>query len=125
MMATARRLAILSTATIKCANSAWGDLWMLSWLRKRRELVAAEADEFMEAHGNNAYFQAREEVREARKDGDHFREKFLAKVCIEIAKRTDFEIGLDTATRYLEEKQAPYDPGPGIARKRPDDATLH
>jgi hypothetical protein len=80
----------------------------------------------MESYGNNAYFKAREEARAARKKGDYLREKFLAKVCIEIAKRTDFEIGLDTATRYLEEeKQAPYDSGPGIVRKRPDDATLH
>lgn len=98
---------------------------MPNWLRKRGELIAAEADEFMESYGNDAYSKAREEAREARKKGDNLREKFLAKVCIEIAKRTDFEIGLDTATRYLEEKQAPYDPGPGVARKRPDDATLH
>lgn len=98
---------------------------MLNWLRKRRELIAAEADEFMETYGNDAYFKAREEARAARGKGDHMREKFLAKVCIEIAKRTDFEIGLDTATRYLDEKQASYEPGPGIVRKRPDDATLH
>lgn len=99
---------------------------MLKWLRRRRELIAAEADEFMESYGNNAYWKAREAAREARKKGDYIREKFLAKVCIEIAKRTDFEIGLDTATRYLEEeKQAPYDPGPGTVRKRPDDVTLH
>ncbi len=98
---------------------------MLKWLRKRRELIAAEADEFMETYGNEAYFKAREETREARKKGDHLREKFLAKVCIEIAKRTDFEIGQDTATRYLEEPQAPYDPGPGIVHKRPDGTTLH
>jgi hypothetical protein len=99
---------------------------MLKWLKRRRELIAAKADEFMEAYGNGAYWKARAEAREARKKGDRIREKFLAKVCIEIAKRTDFEIGLDTATRYLEEeKQASYDPGPGIVHKRPDDATLH
>jgi len=98
---------------------------MLKWLRRRRELIAAEADEFMEAYGNEAYFKARAEARDARRKGDRIREKFLAKVCIEIAKRTDFTIGLDTATRYLEEPQAPYDPGPGIVHKRPDDTTLH
>lgn len=98
---------------------------MFAWFRKRRELIVAEADEFMETYGNDAYFKAREEAREARKKGDYIREKFLAKVCIEIAKRTDFEVGLDTATRYLEEKQASYEPGPGIVHKRPDDMTLH
>jgi hypothetical protein len=98
---------------------------MLRWFRKRRELILGEADEFMEAYGDGAYWKARAEAREARKRGDYIREKFLAKVCIEIAKRTDFEIGLDTATRYLEEKQAPYDPGLGVVHKRPDDVTLH
>lgn len=98
---------------------------MLKWLRQRRELIAAEADEFMETYGNEAYFKARAEAREARKKGDYLREKFLAKVCIEIAKRTDFDIGLDTATRYLEEPQTPYDSGPGIVHRRPDGSTLH
>lgn len=98
---------------------------MLKWLRKRRALIAAEADEFMEAYGNGAYWKARAEAREARKRGDYIREKFLAKVCIEIAKRTDFDIGLDTATRYLE-KQEPYVvDGAPLVRKRPDGVTLH
>lgn len=39
---------------------------MFAWLRKRRELIAAEADEFMETYGNDAYFKARDEAREAR-----------------------------------------------------------
>ena len=98
---------------------------MFKWLKRRRELIAAEADEFMEAYGNEAYFKARAEAREARKRGDYLREKFLAKVCLEIAKRTDFDIGIDTATRYLEEPQAPYDPGPGIVYRRPNGTTLH
>ena len=98
---------------------------MLKWLRRRRELIAAEADEFMEAYGNEAYFRARAEARDARRKGDYLKGKFLTKVCIEIAKRTDFEIGLDTATRYLKEPQASYDPGPGIVHKRPGDTTLH
>jgi hypothetical protein len=98
---------------------------MLKWLRKRRELIAAEADEFMEAYGNGAYWKARAEAREARKKGDRIGEKFLAKVCIEIAKRTDFEIGLDTATRYLEHQEPYIVDGPPLVRKRPDGATLH
>jgi hypothetical protein len=96
---------------------------MFSYLKRRRELIAAEADEFMEAYGNDAYWKARDKTREARNRGDHARDKFLAKVCIEISKRTDFEIGLDTATRYLDDKQATYDHGPGFARK--PGITLH
>jgi hypothetical protein len=98
---------------------------MLKWLKRRKEMMLATADEFMESYGNAAYREARAEARKARERGDHKRERFLSRVCREIAKRTDFEIGLETATRYLEEKQAPYDPGRGILRKRPDSATLH
>lgn len=97
---------------------------MFKWLRRRTELIKGEADEFMEMYGDNAYRAARAEARTARQRGDHMREKFLSRVCIEIAKRTDFDIGLDTATRYLEE-QEPYDAGPGLVTRRPSDTTLH
>lgn len=64
-------------------------------------------------------------AREARELGDRKREKFLSCVCREIAQRVDFEIGLDTATKYTDE-QTPYVvDGPALVRKRPDDATLH
>lgn len=95
---------------------------MLSWLRKYRERIAAEADEFMESFGQNAYAEVRKEMRKARECGDTQREKFFSKVAVEIATRTDIEIGLDTATRYVE-KQAPYDTGPPFVRK--PGVTLH
>lgn len=98
---------------------------MFSWLLKRQMRVLAEADERMEAFGNAAYTETRSEARKAREAGDYKHERFLNRVCKEIAKRTDFEIGLDTATRYVE-KQAPYVvDGPPIVRKRSDDTTLH
>ncbi|HZS53833.1 MAG TPA: hypothetical protein VFA65_05485 [Bryobacteraceae bacterium] len=75
---------------------------MLKWFRKRRLLVLAEADEFVESFGDHAYWEARKQAREARARGDHARDKFLGKVCRELAKRTGHEIGLDTATRYTE-----------------------
>jgi hypothetical protein len=78
-------------------------------------MIEAKAEEFMEAYGND-YWKARVEACEVRKLGITCGEKFLARVCLEIAKRTDFEIGLDTATRYLDDKQATYDHGPGLAR---------
>ena len=98
---------------------------MFKWLKRSRELILAEADEFMEAYGNKAYWKIREEQREARKNSDRIREKFLGKVALEVAKRTDFAVGLDTATRYLEEKQTPYDFGPGRVIGRPANTTLH
>lgn len=95
---------------------------IFSWLKIYRQAVLAEADERMEYFGNQAYSATRAEAREARKQGDRKRDKFLSKVALEIAKRTDFEPGLDTATRYLE-NQAPYDAGPPVARLK--DTTLH
>lgn len=95
---------------------------MFGWLKNYRSAVLAEADERMEYFGNQAYSATRAEAREARKQRDRKRDKFLSKVALEIAKRTDFEPGLDTATRYLDD-QAPYDLGPPVARSK--DVTLH
>lgn len=95
---------------------------MFGSLKKYRQAVLGEADEFMELYGDHAYIEARKAMRAARGRGDGRQEKFFTRVAIEIAKRTEIEIGLDTATRYVEE-QAPYEPGPGFVRK--PDATLH
>lgn len=97
---------------------------MFGWLLKYRERVKCEADEFMESFGDGAYSEARKEMRMARERGEVKQEKFFSRVALEISKRTDIEVGLDAATR-LAENQTPYDAGPGIVRKRPDDATLH
>jgi hypothetical protein len=59
------------------------------------------------------YAEARKEMRSARGRVDKQKEKSFARVSLEIAKRTDIEIGLDTATRYLKE-QAPYELGSGL-----------
>lgn len=97
---------------------------MFRKLREYRESVKAEADEFMEFFGDRAYVEARKEMRAAREGGDKKQEKFFTRVSLEIAKRTEIEIGLDTATRYLEQ-QTPYEAGPGLVIHRPEDATLH
>lgn len=97
---------------------------MFNWFRRKREIVRAEADERMEYFGNQAYSATRTEAREARKRGDRKREKFLSCVALEIAKRTDFEPGLDTATRMIE-TQASYDSGPAIHNERSISETLH
>jgi len=97
---------------------------MFRKLREYRDSVKAEADEFMEFFGDCAYAEARKEMRAARERGDKKQEAFFGRVALQIAKRTDIKIGVDTATRYLE-KQAPYDPGPGVVIHRPEDSTLH
>lgn len=96
---------------------------MFLWSRQYREKVKAEADEYLESFGDQAYAEARKVMRVARKRGHKRLEKFLSRVCVEIAKRLNIEIGLDTATRYLE-KQEPYDAGPGKVYK-PHRTTLH
>lgn len=95
---------------------------MLNWLRKYRARIAAEADEFMESFGQNAYAEARKEMRKARERSDTKQEKFFSKVAAEIAAHTNIEIGRDKATRYLE-KQASYQAGPGFVRK--SEGTMH
>lgn len=82
----------------------------------RREAVA-EADELMEAYGNEAYWVARRLMREARERGDRRAERIYSRAKREIAKRTDFPIGPDTATALLN--------GDVRSLVRPRDATLH
>lgn len=98
---------------------------MFWWLPVNRQKILADADERMEYFGNQAYKATRAEAREARKRGDRKREKFLSKVALEIAKRTDFEPGLDTATRYLETQEPYVVDGLPLSQKRPIDTTLH
>lgn len=88
---------------------------MIRWLKNHHRVVLAEADEFMEFYGDRAYAEARKEMRAARRRGDRRQEKFFTHVALEIAKRTEIEVGRDTATRYVEE-QAPYEPGPAFVR---------
>jgi hypothetical protein len=89
-------------------------LW---WLPKNRQKILAEADEYMESFGDDAYREAKKAEHDAWDRGDTKLAKFLFRVRLEIAKRIDYEPGLDTATRYLER------PSPRVSR--PKDTTLH
>jgi hypothetical protein len=89
----------------------------LDWFFPARLAAKAEADELMEAYGNEAYSIARQLMREARGRGDHPAVRLYSRAKREIAKRTDFPIGLDTATRLLEE--------PVEKLVRPKEVTLH
>jgi hypothetical protein len=52
------------------STAEWQHLVMFNWLTKRRALVLAEADEFMEFYGDCDYAEARKEMRAARGHGD-------------------------------------------------------
>lgn len=97
-------------------------MWLFRLLN--RHAILCEADEIMEAFGNEAYAEARKRMRTARELKDSRGEKLYSAVAQEVAKRTHIEIGVDPATRYLE-KQEPYDHGPGVVIERSKNTTLH
>ena len=64
-------------------------------------VVREEAERRVLEFGTDAYGKAREAMREARRRKNARLEKYFAKVALEVARRTGREVGLDTATRYL------------------------
>ena len=79
---------------------------LIRWLKRRkqlRELVIAEADALIAAHGTNAYRLARVcgHAAATRPLSDYWHA-----VAREIASREGREIGLDTATRYFDANEA-------------------
>lgn len=87
--------------------------------------VLAEADEYLESFGEDSYRECRKDCVAALEARDWKRAKFLSYVRAELAKKLGRDRRLDTATRYLEEAQEPYDHGPGYVPHRPKDSTLH
>ena len=83
---------------------------MLGWLRRRRaakRLALADADALIRDEGINAYSEARRRERDvvlpdgsthAGRSPDHWR-----RVALVVANRTGHRVGLDAATRYLED----------------------
>lgn len=93
------------------------------WWPPYRKRVLAEADEYMEAFGEDAYSRCRTDCISAAEKHDNKRWTFLCAVRKVLARKFNRDRYLDTATRYLE--QEPYDPGPGRVVRRPKDTTLH
>jgi hypothetical protein len=84
----------------------------------------------MQLYGNGAYRKARTIAQAARVAGDNRIDRFYTAVAKCIANQFDFEVSVDTATRYLkprraDQKQAPYDPGSGRVIARPLRVTIH
>ena len=67
-----------------------------------RKVYKEEADRLIAEFGSEAYAQAREAMREARHRRNNRLEHYFAQVAVRIAKDTGREIGVDTATRYLD-----------------------
>lgn len=78
---------------------------MLHWWRQRRadrERVARQADELIALHGDEAYSIARDHRIRTLQEQQHREHRSWSAVAKCIAVRTGREVGLDTATRYLE-----------------------
>lgn len=85
---------------------------MLGWLRRRRahksarvELVASDARDLLARHGERAYYVARDRDRAMRKGSviDANRSKgHWRLVALEIARMVGKDVGLNTASRYLD-----------------------
>lgn len=97
---------------------------LMLWPPYRRR-VLAEADEYFKSFGSMAYERCRTDGRKAMLARDRKRTRYLGSVLWVLAKKFDRDRRLDTATRYLEKPQEPYDPGPGYVTHRPKDSTLH
>lgn len=85
---------------------------MLGWFQRRaefRERVARKANEFMVRHGEYAYDIARDYRIQALDFGQREEHRFWSQISKVIADRTRREIGLDTATRYLESPPIEFD----------------
>jgi hypothetical protein len=67
-----------------------------------RKAVRDEAALLIQDYGASAYDTARAAMREAHRRRNDRREQFMAKVALEVARRKDRKVGMDTATRYLE-----------------------
>lgn len=80
--------------------AAVGDTMIRWWWQRRleyRRLVVEEAGELIAQHGDAAYRAARDCAKQSR--GRMAR--YWTKVAIDVARQTGREIGVDTATRYL------------------------
>jgi hypothetical protein len=63
-----------------------------------------EADALIGTFGDGAYYTARDLMRKAREQNDSLATNHFAKTALLIARRTGREVGLDTATRYLDKE---------------------
>ncbi len=67
----------------------------------RSKAIQEEASRLLRDHGTDAYDKAREAMRVARQRKNARLETYFAKVAQQVARDSGREIGMDTATRYL------------------------
>lgn len=68
----------------------------------RTKVIKEEAERLVREHGAEAYQTAREAMRLARQRKNRRLEGYFSKVALEVARLGKREIGVDTATRYLD-----------------------
>ena len=86
---------------------------IFAWWRRRaesarrdREDADRDARSLISLYGNAGYWEARKREWDARSGlGLWRREDHWRRVALEVARRTGHQIGVDTATRYLESDQ--------------------
>ena len=66
------------------------------------KVVKDEAERLVREYGVEAYTTAREAMRLARQRKNARLERHLAQVALEVARQQKREVGVDTATRYLD-----------------------
>lgn len=66
--------------------------------------IREEAERLVLEFGTDAYDRAREAMREARRRKNARLERYFSKVSLEVARRAGREVGVDTTTRYLEDR---------------------
>lgn len=77
---------------------------LVLWRRHKayRERVRREVDGLIERHGASAYEVARSRRIETLRQPNRAEHRFWCAVAREMARRMGRQVGLDTATRYLE-----------------------
>lgn len=69
--------------------------------------VKDEAERLVREHGAEAYQTAREAMRLARNRRNGRLERYLSSVAQEVARRQKLIVGVDTATKYLDQGRNP------------------
>jgi hypothetical protein len=70
----------------------------------RTKVIKDEAERLVREHGAEAYQTAREAMRLARRRKNRRLEGYFSKVALEVARVEKREVGLDTATKHLDQR---------------------
>jgi hypothetical protein len=87
----------------KVTGVGWLGAIAMPWRKKLKiRPVDEQAKAFIEKHGDEAYYKARNAAREARNKRDRKRARHYSLLALRIAEMTGKPIGLDTAKRVAQ-----------------------